>query len=96
MAQVYYTYILGCEDGARYFGYTSNLKKRLRRHIRGGVFSTRNKQVVLVYYEEFDSRSEAFRREKQLKNGNTRRETIEKLIRDFDKTKCQGFNSQTA
>ena len=62
-------------------------------HAKGRVYSTKNKQPELVYYEELNSRSEAFRREAQFKNGKTRKKTIEELIDSFPKAKCQGFNS---
>lgn len=95
MSSIYYTYILKCNDGSKYYGHTSNLRKRLNEHAEGGVSFTRNKQPELVYYEKFSSRSEAFKREMQFKNGKTREETIEKLISSFPKANCQGFNSQT-
>ncbi len=89
----YYFYILRCNDGTKYYGHTNNLSTRLREHMRGGVCSTKNKQPELVYYKEFNTRSEAFRWEAQFKNGKTRKETIERLINSFPKSKCQGFNS---
>jgi putative endonuclease len=95
MNKTYYFYILKCNDKTKYYGHTNNLTERLNDHIKGYVYSIRNKQPKLVYYEEFTSRSEAFRREMQFKNGKTRKETIEKLINSFPETKCQGFNSQT-
>ena len=45
------------------------------------------------YFEEKSTRSEAFRREMQFKNGKTRKATIERLIKFFPQAKCQGFNS---
>ncbi|MBM3253510.1 MAG: GIY-YIG nuclease family protein [Candidatus Omnitrophica bacterium] len=92
----YYFYILKCKDGTKYYGHTNNLVKRLREHIKGQVYSTRNKLPTLIYYEELNSRSESFKRERQFKNGRTRRETIEKMINSFPQAKCQGFNSQTS
>ena len=92
---MYYFYILKCEDSTKYYGHTGDLVQRLSRHSKGGVKSTRNKlPLELVYYEELNSRSEAYRRELQFKNGKTRKETIEKLIESFPKAKCQGFNSR--
>ncbi|MFH1858452.1 MAG: GIY-YIG nuclease family protein [Candidatus Omnitrophota bacterium] len=91
MNPIYYFYILKCSDGTQYYGHTNNLIERLREHVKGRVCATRNKQPTLVYYEEFDSRSEAFKREMQFKNGKTRKETIEKLIISFSKAKCQGL-----
>ncbi|MBI5145407.1 MAG: GIY-YIG nuclease family protein [Candidatus Omnitrophica bacterium] len=96
MTQVYYAYILECNDGTKYYGHTNNLIERIKDHIGGRVCYTKNKQPELVYYEEFDSRSKAFECEMQFKNGKTRKKSIEKLITSFPKAKCQGFNSQTA
>ena len=95
MRQIYYTYILKCDDGTKYYGHTNSLSNRLKEHQKGRIHSTKKKQPELVYYEEFDSRSDAFKREMQLKNGRTRKSSIEKLIAKFPKAKCQGFNSQT-
>ena len=95
MNVVHYFYILKCNDGTKYYGHTNNLAQRLKKHLRGRVCYTKNKQPKLVYYEEVKSRSEAFKREMQFKNGKTRKKTIERLISSFSKAKCQGFNSQT-
>jgi len=90
----YYFYILECSNGKRYYGHTNDLIKRFIRHSRGQVKSTKNiRPVKLVYYEEFDTKPQAYKREIQFKNGKTRKETIEKLIKVFPVTKCQGFNS---
>lgn len=96
MSSKYYFYILKCSDNNRYYGHTNDLHKRLRSHLEGRVLSTKNRRPLdLIYYEEYDSRSLAFRREMQFKNGKTRKATIDKLIQSFPKTKCQGFNSRT-
>ena len=95
MKSNYYFYILNCNTQERYYGHTNNLKRRLSDHCNGRVRSTKVKRSVeLVYFEEMDSRSEAFRREMQFKNGRTRKEKIEELIKSFSKKKCQGFNSR--
>jgi putative endonuclease len=89
----YYFYILECNDGTKYYGHTYNLNKRFNDHISGRVRTTKNKHPKLVYYEEFNLRSEAFKRESQFKNGKTRKETIDRLISSFPESKCQGLNS---
>ena len=90
----YYFYILECSDGSKYYGHTNNLKKRLIRHSKGQVFSTKGRRPVsLVYYEEAASRSEAFKKEQRFKNGRTRKVTIDKILKVFSLAKCQGFNS---
>jgi len=92
---IYYFYILKCNDGSKYYGHTNNLEKRFKAHSGGQVYSTRDRRPLkLAYWEELETRSEAFRREMQFKNGRTRKETIEKLIDSFPQVKCQGFNSQ--
>lgn len=94
MNTTYYFYILKCNDDTKYYGHTNNLAERLVDHLKGQVrFAKYKRPVELVYYEEFNSRSEAFKREMQFKNGKTRKGTIEKLISSFPKAKCQGFNS---
>jgi len=94
MDESYYFYILERSDNTKYYGYTNNLKRRLQDHSNGKVVSTRNKRPVqLVYFEELNTRSEAFRREQQFKNGKTRKEKIQDLISSFPREKCQGFNS---
>ena len=80
----HYVYILKCRDGTYYHGYTRDLKKRLLQHRSGESHPTRRKlPLELVYFETLPSKTEAMRRERQLKNGRTRKETKEKLIREF-------------
>ncbi|MBM3251780.1 MAG: GIY-YIG nuclease family protein [Candidatus Omnitrophica bacterium] len=94
MNSIYYFYILKCDDGTKYYGHTDNLEERFKKHLKGQVVSTKNKRPLeLAYWEELETRSEAFKREMQFKNGKTRKETIDQLIDSFPKTKCQGFNS---
>jgi len=93
----HYFYILECTNSNKYYGHTNNLARRIEEHNKGEVKSTKNKRPIrLVYFEEFDSRKDACRYEMKFKNGKTRKETINKLIDRFAKSKCQGFNSQTA
>ena len=77
---MYYLYILQLIDGSYYVGSTENLVKRLERHGRGRVNSTRNKLPFnLIYQESFASRSEAQSREYQIKRWKSR-QAIERLI----------------
>lgn len=68
----FFTYLLRCSDGSFYCGWTVDLQQRLTAHNRGrGARYTRARlPVALVYYEEFNSRSEAQLREQQLKRLN--------------------------
>ena len=77
-----YTYMLRCSDGSLYTGWTNNLKKRLEDHNLGcGAKYTRaHLPVFLVYYECFDTRQEAMRREAAIKKLS--RSQKERLIAD--------------
>jgi len=64
----FFVYILLNPDDRFYIGQTSDLQLRLQRHNEGKVVSTKGRRPwKLVYSEQFDTRSEAMSREKQLK-----------------------------
>lgn len=64
-----YTYIVRCKDETLYCGWTNNLEKRIASHNQGtGAKYTRNRRPVeLVYYEAFDTKEAATRREYEIK-----------------------------
>jgi DNA-3-methyladenine glycosylase II len=64
-----YTYILRCADDTLYTGWTNDLKHRMDAHNHGtGSKYTRTRTPVeLVYYEEFEDKRDAQRREYQIK-----------------------------
>lgn len=65
-----YAYILRCCDGTLYSGWTNDLEKRLIAHNsgKGGKYTRSRVPVELVYFEEFESKSEAMHREWELKH----------------------------
>ena len=65
----YYVYFARCSDDTLYTGYTNDLKKREEQHNEGkGARYTRGRRPVeIIYYEEFASKSEAMKREYELK-----------------------------
>ena len=75
-------YILRSSSTGRYYvGHTQDLAKRLREHNRGCARSTRDRGPwELFYKEEFSTRSEASRRERQIKSMKSRA-WIEELAR---------------
>lgn len=78
---MFWVYILQCADGHFYTGHTDNLEKRLSEHQLGiypGFTSTRL-PVALVFHQEFSSRDEAFRTERQIKGWSHKKK--EALIR---------------
>lgn len=65
----HYAYMLRCKDNSIYSGYTTDLEKRLATHNSGmGAKYTRARlPVKLVYFEEFEDKKEAMKREWQFK-----------------------------
>ena len=60
-----YVYIVECADGTLYSGWTNDLEKRIAAHNAGdGAKYTRSRRPVkLRYYETFEEKSKALRRE---------------------------------
>lgn len=75
----FYVYIIRCNDGYLYTGITNNLKRRLDEHNLGKTPNIKNRlPIKLVYKEQFNTRKEAAKREKEIKGW--RRDKKEKLI----------------
>ncbi len=66
---MHYTYMLKCKDGTYYTGYTNDLEKRVKAHNEGkGAKYTKGRgPVELIYYEEYEDKSVAMRREWEIK-----------------------------
>jgi putative endonuclease len=79
----YYVYILlSGKDNKLYTGFTTNLKKRLQEHARGGVKSTQNRRPLkLIHYEYFINEKDARAREVFLKSGFGRNQLKQALKR---------------
>ena len=77
----YFVYLLECNDGSYYCGYTKNLDKRVKEHNEGkGARYTRiRKPVKLVFNEKFNSITAALKREIYIKTLS--REKKQKLIK---------------
>jgi putative endonuclease len=80
LSDMYYTYILRCTtDGSFYKGHTNNLNDRLKQHNSGkSDYTSRKGPWEIFYYEEFNTRDEAIKREKYFKSAAGRR-FIQKL-----------------
>jgi putative endonuclease len=78
---MFYTYVLiSSKDGGIYIGHTSDLKRRLYEHNSGISKSTKHRfPFDLIYSEEFNTRSEAMKKEKFLKSGKGR-DFIKKIL----------------
>jgi putative endonuclease len=72
IAVPYYVYILQCEDDSYYTGISEDLSLRMKLHWegKGARYTKMHKPKNLVYVERFTSRSNAMKREKQVKKLN--------------------------
>lgn len=66
--KMHYIYILECKDKTLYTGYTTDIEKRMMMHNKGlGAKYTRGRgPVVLKYFEEFNNKNDALKREKAI------------------------------
>lgn len=67
----HYVYILLCADDTLYTGYTNDLQKRVWQHNNskeGAKYTHSRRPCRLVYYEEFDNKTDALKREYAVKH----------------------------
>ena len=78
---MWYVYILYSEKiDSYYIGFTENLERRIKRHNDSwGRYSKRGIPWDIVYTEQFDKKSDALKRETQIKKMKSRK-YIEDLI----------------
>lgn len=78
---MFFLYILYSETLSKYYvGHTNNYLERLERHNRNGIkFTTAGQPWILVYKEQFETKEEAAKREREIKNWKSKK-LIEKLI----------------
>lgn len=64
-----YTYVVRCADGSLYTGWTNDLQRRIQAHNagKGAKYTKSRRPVELCYWESFDTREEAMRREAAIK-----------------------------
>ena len=79
-----YVYILSCSDNTLYTGWTNDLERRINVHSSGkGAKYTRGRlPVKLVYFEKFNDKKLAMKREYAIKRLS--REEKLKLITDWN------------
>ncbi|MDH9162160.1 MULTISPECIES: GIY-YIG nuclease family protein [Staphylococcus] len=65
----HYIYIVKCKDGSLYTGYAKDIVQRVAKHNRGqgAKYTKIRRPVELVYQEMFDTKSEALKREYEIK-----------------------------
>jgi putative endonuclease len=72
---MWFTYILLCSDGSYYTGSTNDVEKRFKDHLagKGARYTQSHKPVKIVYKEEFTTKSEALKREAEIKSWSRKR-----------------------
>ena len=68
-AKKHYVYILRCSDGTFYTGWTTDPERCTKVHNsgKGAKYTRARRPVELIYYEEFDDKIAAQRREWAIK-----------------------------
>ena len=66
----YHVYLIKCVDGTLYCGYTDDLEQRIKEHNdskKGAKYTKSRRPVKLVYSEKLKTKSEAMKREVEIK-----------------------------
>ena len=79
---MYYVYLLINEEGKTYTGYTKDLKRRMMEHDHGDGYTKSGSSWRLCYYEAFISKTDAVRRERNLKRSSRARRWLKERIKD--------------
>ena len=85
---MHYVYLLRCADNSLYCGETPDLATRERNHNegRGGSYTSKRRPVRIIYAEQFALKSEALKRERQIK-GWTREKKEALVAQDLERLK---------
>ena len=65
----HYIYIVRCKGGSLYTGYAKDIEQRIAKHNsgQGAKYTKIRRPVELVYQEMFNTKSEALKREYEIK-----------------------------
>ena len=70
---MYYFYVLRFKNGKLYYGFTNDLKRRIKEHKTGNSdFTSRNGIFDLIFYEAYIDKHDAKEAEKYFKTGHGR------------------------
>ena len=77
----FFAYLLRCADGSYYAGHTDDLENRVASHQAGALpgYTQQRRPVALVWSQDFATREEALRAERQIKGWSRRKK--EALVR---------------
>jgi len=74
----YFVYILLCLDGSYYTGSTNDIDKRFKDHLEGhgARYTKSHKPQKIIYKEKFTTKSEALKREAEIKKWTKKKKEI--------------------
>jgi len=83
---MWFCYLLECSDSSYYVGITKDLESRVAEHNagRGSAYTAARRPVRLLWYEEYETRSSATKREREIKGW--RRTQKEALITETSRS----------
>lgn len=86
-----YVYILRCNDDSLYTGWTHDLKQRLHAHRcgKGAKYTRGRSPLTLVYFETFEDKSSAMKKEAEIKH-YSRRQKLDLIA--MNKNDCSTFD----
>jgi len=72
LSMPYFIYIVRCSDNSLYTGYTNDVEKRIKKHNdgKGAKYTKHRLPVYVVHIEKFETKSDALKREHQIKKLN--------------------------
>ncbi|WP_425446630.1 GIY-YIG nuclease family protein [Dethiothermospora halolimnae] len=79
-----YVYILRCKDNSLYTGWTTDIDRRVKEHNsgKGAKYTRARRPVKLAYYEEHNNKSNAAKREYEIKQFSKKKK--EELVKGFN------------
>ncbi len=79
----YYVYVIKSSEGYYYTGMTEDLDRRLSEHNNKtkSFWTKRGENWEVIYFEEFDSKTEASKRERWMKSGHGKKFLREKGLK---------------
>mgnify|MGYP001614642278 CR=1 FL=1 len=82
---MYYVYLIECADKSLYTGITTDVKRRFKEHAsgKGGAYTRSKKVKKVLHTEQFETRSQAQKREFEIKNWH--REKKLELIKEANR-----------
>ena len=95
---VSYIYVVECADKSFYTGYTTDIVRRIKLHNakKGAKYTRARGPVTLVYFEEYETKSEATKAENAFKKftRQQKEQYIKEKLKDDKKDKIKELNKK--